>query len=628
MVEDFRDDPMGHCVRVWCEPKHRGANAEVFPQSLPKMRRFIGTLQWARKCVTINDAPFDPDEFPWLKEIAETIDSVRGGAFMLKFPPQVFKSLFGQLHLARCVAVEPCPSLWYAVTGAEAGTFSDSKLSRLLETCPPIQRKRFIDPDNRGGKTIFKQPDMVFEMLGADNQNHRNSKSARNIYLDESWQYEPGALAEIFKRSLSYETSRRLIMMTTGPSAEDETDVEWEKSTKSEWRCVCPTCDALVPLVFGEAEDDHGIKWESNENTREPNGRWKVQSAAKTTEWVCPACKGRHRYSVQLQRRMNDPKRGAKYVQTNPTPSKNCFGWTAESVVFRNWESIVEEWLTACNAKKLGSMEGVEEFIRKNRVRSWDPSRFLKQNRTIPFGDYNMGDPWPDVGTDENGHEMVFMTCDVQKDHFWVVIRAWSNKPATWAQSRLVHFQKAHSVGELEDIRKRFKVQSHHVTMDCKWNDQAVYQWCHKYGYIAFAGIDVRSNSFLHSDGVRRIYDEPRMMDAFAGKAEAGHAFSVRIQFSSIAGKFRLEMTRQSRDTAGKPAWTVARDAPEEYLKQAFAEIMVRKRNPKGGWRTEFKDITNGENHAFDMESVQCVVASIKGILGAEALVEQEEDKE
>lgn len=591
------------------------------------MRRFIGTLEWASREVSINDAPFDPSNFPWLREIADTVDAVRGGTFILKFPPQVFKSLYGQLRLARCVAVEPGPSLWYAVTGVEAGTFSDSKLSRLLETCAPIQRKRHFDPDNRGGKTIFKQPDMVFEMLGADNQNHRNSKSARDLYLDESWQYEPGALREIIKRSDSFETSRRIVIMTTGPSVDDETDVEWEKSTKSDWRCVCPTCNELVPLTFGEAEDKHGIKWESNENTREPNGRWKVQAAAKTTEWVCPACMGRHKYSVALQRKMNDPARGAKYVQTNPTPSLHCYGWTAEAVVFRNWESLVEEWLTACNAKKLGSMELVEEFTRKRILRSWDPARFLKQNRNIPFGDYRMGDDWDKEGVDEDGKPLRFMTVDVQKDHYWVVLRMWSNKSETWAHSRLLYFAKAHSVGELEDIRQRFKVQPHHVTMDCKWNDQAVYQICHRYGFIAFAGVDVRSNSFLHADGVRRIYDEPRFMDAYAGKIEAGHAFATRIQFSSIAGKFRLEMTRQSKDTEGRPVWTVAKDAPPDYLRQAFAEIMVRKRNPKGGWRTEFQDITNGDNHAFDMESVQCVVASIKGILGSEALVENEEEQ-
>ena len=589
------------------------------------MRRFIGTLQWAERCIALNDSPFDRKEFPWLEEIAHTVDTVRGAKFILKFPPQVFKSLYGQIHLARCVAVEPCPSLWYAVTGAEAGTFADSKLSRLFESCEPIQRKRFDDPDNRGGKTIFKQPDMVFEMLGADNQNHRNSKSARNIYLDESWQYDSGALSEIFKRSLSFETSRRLILMTTGPDVDDETDVEWEKSTKSEWRCACPTCNAVVPLVFGEAGDKSGIKWDSDETTREPNGRWKVQAAARTAVWVCPSCLGRHKYSVPLQRSMNDPERGARYEQTNPNPSKNSFGWTAESVVFRNWESIVEEWLTACNAKKLGSMEGVEEFIKKNTVRSWDPSRFFTNNRAIPFGDYRMGEKWDNIGKDEDGNDLIFMTVDVQKDHYWVVIRAWSNRTGTWAHSRLVYFCKAHSVGELEDLRIQFGVQRHHVTMDCKWNDQAVYQICHRNGYLAFAGIDVRSNSFLHSDGVRRIYDEPRMMDAYAGKIEAGHAFAVRIQFSSIAGKFRLEMTRQSKDTSGTPVWTVAKDAPQEYIRQAFAEVMVRKRNPKGGWRTEFKDITGGDNHAFDMESVQCVVASVKGILGSEALVNQEE---
>lgn len=588
------------------------------------MRRWIGTLEWSERCVTLHDAPFRASAYPLLRDIADTIDRVRGGVFIIKFPPQVFKSLFGQLRLARTAAVEPCPSLWYALTGTEAGAFWDTKLSRLLEACQQVQRKRYDDPDARGGRSVFKQPDMTFEMLGADNRNSRNSKSARDIFMDESWQYEPGALREIVKRSDSYETSRRVIIMTTGPSVDDDTDSLWEQSTKSEWRSVCPSCGKAVPCNFGEVEDKGGIRWDSTEATREPGGRWKAVEASATAVWVCPECGGRHKYAPDVQARMSDQKRGAGYVQTNPNPARNVYGWTAEATVFRNWESLVVEWLNACNAKALGSLELVEEFTRKARCRSWDPARMVKINKSIPWGDYLMGDDWPDEGVDASGNPLRFMTVDVQKDHYWAVVRSWSNKAGTFANSRLLYFERLFSPLQIEELRARFKIQPQWVTMDCAWNDQAVYQICHRYGYTAFAAVDVRGNSFLHADGVRRIYDEPRHMDAYAGKLEAGHSFALRIQFSSIAAKFRLEMMRQSRDIAGKPVWTVPKDGPPEYLKQAWGEIMLRKRNPKGGWRTEFKEI--GPNHAFDMEAHQCVMASIMGILGSEALVEQEEE--
>ena len=587
------------------------------------MNSFIGTLEFAEKCVRLNDAPFRASAFPWLTDIAATIDRARGATFVLMFPPQVFKSLFMQLRLARQMAVETGPALWYCKTGKESEAFSDTKLSRLLEACQSVQRKRFHDPDARGGKTLMKMPDMTLEMLGSDNRNDRNGKSGRDLFLDESWQYEPGTLREIIARSDSYEGSRRIIIGTTGPSVDDETDLLWQQSSRNAWRCVCPSCKVRVPLEFGEADSKSGMRWDSNEITREPDGRWRPQAAARTTRWVCPLCEAPHLYSPDLQRWMTDPANGAGYEQTNSNPSPRVFGWTGEAVIFRNWEDLVAEWLEASNAKALGSIELIEEFTRKKRCRAWDPSMVLKGSRTIPFGDYNMGDPWADEGVDENGNPLRFMTVDVQKDHYWVVIRQWSNKTGTWAHSRLLHFRKAFSSGELEDIRTEFKIEPMRVTMDCKWNDQAVYQICHRYGFTAVAGVDVRSNSFLHSDGVRRIYDEPRMMDAYAGKVESGHAFATRIQFSSIAGKFRLEMTRQSKGVNGEWVWSVPRNAPPEYMKQAWGEVMIRKRNPKGGWRTEFKEI--GENHAFDCESVQCVVASIMGILGSEALESQDE---
>jgi phage terminase large subunit GpA-like protein len=579
--------------------------------------RFIGTLEWAERHVVLNDVPFTSADFPWLHDIAETVDRVRGAIFIVMMPPQVFKTLYMQMRLARGVAVEPTQALWYAKTSEAVAHFADEKLSRLLEAAAPVQAKLPYDPDLRGNKKLYRFTDAPVSLLGADVREHRNSRSARDLYLDESWQYEAGSLREIFSRTDSYESSRRIIIGTTGPTIDDETDTLWQQSTRSEWRVMCPSCHAPVPCEFGEPEDPGGIKWASDEHTREPDGRWRPVVAAGTAGWVCPQCAARHRYGPELLRRMNDRLAGARYEQTNPRPNPSIYGWRAEAVCFRNWEDLCFEWLTAVNAKKLGSLELIEEFIRKKRVRAWDPMSVMHLRRDLPFGEYDLGDPWAEESVDPAGVPLRFMTVDVQQNHYWVVIRQWSAAAGSYGHSRLLHFEKIFGDGAIEDLRLRFKILANRVTLDCKYNTQSVLQICHRWGYLAVMAVE--KHDFLHQDGVRRIYAAPEYVDAFQGKPQQGHAFAARVQFSSGSAKMRLDTLRGSRDAEGRPLWTIPRNAAEDYIKQAWAEILIRKRSPKGGWYYVWQRL-RPDNHAFDMEATQVVCGSMIGLLGAQSL--------
>jgi hypothetical protein len=595
--------------------------------SLPPPR-LIGTLEWAGRHISLDGVPFRAADYPWLEAIARTVDRERNAKFLLLFPPQVFKTLFLQLRLLRNVAVEPVRTLWYSVTSSDAQDLSDEKLYPLMEATPAVMAKFPTEDDKRGGKRMFRFVDAPVSMLSAEVQAHRNSRSGEDIFCDEAWQYEAGQLAEIFARSDDYEWSRRLLLSSTGPTSDDAVDTLWQQSHRYEWRVACLHCDQQVPLEFGEPESVGGLKWDSDEFTREPDGRWRVTAAQHTVRWVCPSCLKPTKFTKANLAKLNDPARGACYHQANPTPHPRVFAWRAEACVFRDWADLVGEWLTASNSAKLGDLSLTEEFIRKRRVRAWNPAHLIGKGKALHEGDYNLGDPWPAEGKDAEGNPLRVMYADVQQGHYWVVVRQFSNLPDTFGHSRLLHFEQVFTDGQLAGLAQRLRIPAGNVLLDSAWETQRVRQECIRHGFTAVNGIGetaTRETSFPWPDGIKRIYSELRYHDAYIGTDLQG-LFPACLEYLYIskAAKGALMVVAEATGFDGRAIHTIPRDAPDAYRRQRLAEIPVKKRSPKNPeeFYVEWRKL--GPNHAFDCEVGINVHARLRGYYGRDGGVPEQ----
>jgi len=586
--------------------------------------RFIGTMEWAERHIRLDGRQFAAKDYPLMKHPARAIDEGAGKVIGLYFPPQVFKTLLVQLRILRTVAVEPVRALFYCKTGEDSLAFSSEKLSPLVDGTPIIQSRFPVQVDYRGGQKLFRFTDAPVSLLSADVRSHRNSRSAQDVYLDEAWQYEKGAMQEIFARTDSYTWRRRRIIATTGSDVDDEVDTLRQTGERWEWHGVCPSCHALTPLEFGGPDDVGGLKWPSDERTREPDGRWRVGPAARETRWVCPLCAKPHEYSTGLLAHLNDERRGAGYVQVNPDGDPKVQFFRASAVAFRDWGELVSEKLKAANARRLGNMELEEEFSRKRAMLPWDPAKLLTASKHVPFGEYNLGDEWEHEGKDPKGQPLRFLTVDVQSGHYWAVIRSWSDKDGHRGESRLLYFGRLVVDGEIEDLRVKYNIHPLGVCLDSAYTPQAVFHLSATRGYLCTNGV--KNRDFLHEDNTRRVYSPLRRIDPMLGTELQGRGSSaLEFLHSSNGGKHRFTTLRDSKDITGKHYHTVPRDTPDEYLRQAWNETLQRKRNAHGGYDYSWRKL--GDNHAFDCEVMQVVLASMYGILSYESL-EKEPSKD
>jgi hypothetical protein len=592
------------------------------------VRRWKSTIRFAEENVLLDGEPFRVSDRPQLRIPLEVIDAALGGKVILMMPPQRGKTLAAQLRLVRNVAVEPRRSLWYSKSQIDARSLSDAKLKPLIESTKPVQAVQYDDPDRRGRGLLYRFHGGPIELLSADVVSHRNSRSGSEIYLDEAWQYEPRAMSEISMRGDGYKWNRREIIATTAPDAGHELDVLWQSSTKHEWHMVCPDCK--VPFMPDVSEAM--TPWES---VMVDDGRYNVEVTAASVRLVTPCCGKRWEYSPQVLKAMNSEKDGAGYRQTNPTPAKRVHGFHFNVLSTDSWPEVIAEWLRALNAKRGGDPSQVREFKIKKLCVPWDPNKERKPVGEIELGPYNLREAWEHEAKDEQGRPYRFMTVDVQRNHFWAVVRAHSSD----GRSRLIDRAKLltpHEIAEMADghgvLRGGWYEQrtpsgqwvvlcDSRVFLDSKYSPGGlVPRICAEHGFHAF--LSYKRAAFKHSDGIHRIYDEGRMIDPFSGTSNAERVGKRVLQFYFVAdaAKDRMDILRSQNGPDGFPMWTAAQDCGDEYKAQMLAEAKVKTFGPDGHtfeykWKRLDKD-----NHYFDCETMQIVCASMAGLIGQDEL--------
>ncbi|MEY3275177.1 MAG: Verrucomicrobia phage, partial [Verrucomicrobiota bacterium] len=328
----------------------------------------IGTLDWAEANVTLDGRPFRRGDWPQIVPAVEAMDRGTGRTVILMMPPQRGKTLAGQLRLARNLAVSPRRQLWYSKTHNDARSVSDSKLGPLLKACPGVQRVTYTDPDARGRGLLFRFHNSPVELLSADVVAHRNSRSGQELYLDEAWQYEPRAIAEIYARGESYRWRRQVNIMSTAPDRGHEFDVLWESSSRNEWHVACPHCGHVFAPVWSRDQ----FVWEES---LEDDGRINVEASAPTVRLKPPCCGVVTAWSPAICKAMNDPARGAGYKPLNATPDPSVDGFRFNVLATDDWAKFAREWMRAMNAMRAGDRQPMREVRLKKLCIPWDEAR-------------------------------------------------------------------------------------------------------------------------------------------------------------------------------------------------------------------------------------------------------------
>jgi len=297
---------------------------------------------------------------------------------------------------------------------------------------------------------------------------------------------------------------------------------------------------------------------------------------------------------------MTFPGRITRYVPAMANPRIHLF-------------SLVKEWLLAQDDLKNGDSNKLRQFIQKRLAQFWvekvETPSLTTGGDAYRKSDFNAGEKW-------EGEHTRFLKIDVQKGHFWAVVRAW--KIGNGASSRLLWEGKVDTWQSLFDLQERFGIENRSVFIDGRYEiDEVVRQivahcgpnvenhWIILIGQDNAKGYAFEVGTPKRPKKVWRIYSRWQN-----GVTSRGQRFRT-IHFSNLRAKDALAGFMALPDGAfGVPV-----DLSKNYIAQMQSE--TKREITPGNWRWE-KIKPHYHNHMWDCEVEGMVGASIRGILKIE----------
>jgi len=459
-----------------------------------------------------------------------------------------------------------------------------------------------LDDMDRSTTTDFDR--MTLYCRGIWNEANLQRLSLRYTIADECWMAPPGHLAELSARVTAFGWMGKRIFMSQGGKAGQEFHQLHETTDQRDWNFRCPKCDHLQPWVWEQ------IRFPENAKV---SGSWDLHQVNAGTTYECASC------------RTLLPDTNATRIEAN---ARGCFVATAASVnsghIGLHWNALAtmswgELGVLMLKSKEeydvYGSDQSRMQFKMKRLAMPWSEEGG-EMVSTVEAANYKMGDAWDAEAmispkgrvieqTDAPQGSIPFRTMgvDVQRGHFWVVVRRWSKT----GHSRLLAFSRIESWDNIQAFAKQHGVHPAMVFVDSGDNTTEVYRECAKRNWKTAKGSGSEDFAVTDKDGKtsRRYYSEKQAIVVPGIPQRA-----ILVSHSNLAGKDLLHGLR------ARKVWTFALDADPAYVEQLNSEVRVKdRRTGKAHW---ILPQGKKDNHALDCEILALLAAVRWGIAGRE----------
>lgn len=574
------------------------------------------TWEWARDRVQLmppltKTGPFDATISRHLIGPLDALDDDHCREVNVLAPVRGGKTLIADVWLCSIIGRTPGATRWVfqddkaARDQAELRTWKIIEANAWLAAMLPEDRHK-----NRAQEIIL--PAMPLHISGPSLA-QLQSRGYQHMIADEAWLYKDGRMEELRGRLGDYVKmgTDKLLVLSQGGELGGEWDNQCERGILHEWEMQCLSCGRYMRAnrwTLKRADGTRwGMKWDKHKTD---GGLWDIPKVIPTIRFECGHCGHPHLDNVRTKSEWN---RTGRYdiETTDKSRKRRTFHWTA--VIDYPWESLVELYLQAVNAWRMGNPTPLIQFFQKRTAEMKSENSLIEELSAGIRATYEINSAWPD-------EYVRLMTIDRQdEDVYWWSVRAWAKD----GRSRRLGFGKAFGAAELEEIRHQHKVEPQHTLIDSGYRpkgDHGVYSMCIQYGWIPVKGVAQENGTekyFYHSVGksrVMRTYSEPILCDPEMGTGTQGQRAVERLDFSSPTYADRV----QNLIDLGK--WeepkTDESDAVEiQYRKQMNAEF--KKRITVGSLRKErlVWVCPSGNNHAFDLAKMQTLGATLMEVL-------------
>lgn len=497
------------------------------------------------------------------------------------------------------VSEDPGETLHVGQTDVMAKQWVKSRMRKVWESSPCSAQ--FIPNGGADKRDKYGTMEVIFRHMNwwcaPANETALQEKSVRYFLGDEPWNWGAtggggGLIGYGLKRHHDRWNRKALLQSQAGVE-----ESEWHEFSKlGKWHDYhhrCPKCRAYQPFRWDMFQYD---------TIRDGNEELDWPAIYESVRLKCQHCAAEFRDTVQNRRRWAQGEyrwNGNRHVEGRVTFNPSFL--TAWGIA---WTKVVEEWLLAQEAKRIGNLEPLQQVINQRFAQFWEePSDVPVLNlKGDPYRKqtYHDGQAW-------EGEDFRFLAVDVQKGHFWVVVRAWK----LGGESRLLWEGRVETWENIRHLQERFRVENRCVFVDARYDKDAVAKECitkrakqEDAPWNMLMGED--SQGYMVKLGKRRYLRT--YSNYVSGRTADGVPYQI-IKFSNLLCKNKLAALMDG------DGWGVPVDVSRHYKAQIQSEKKVEVK--PGKWRWEPVKKSHSNNHLWDCEVMGITAACIFGVLDA-----------
>lgn len=606
--------------------------------STPPDRRPI--YEWARENVKLvgsyaEPGFFDVNRSPWLIPIFDALQNRRVRQVVVRKCVRGGGTLVFDVWLPWVVANDPGPLMYISATDKLAKRQAERRNLPTLKACKLVAPllPSGMDRNKLRTQEIIFNNGMVISLDGPALSNLQQV-GIRYAVTDESWmpEFREGRMEQIEARLGDFKILGidKALHISQAGAPGDHFDRRYMMGTQEELHAPCESCGKPMKLsVFGRREDGSrfGLMWgngnakpDGPDEYRLENGNWNIKKARRNVWYECGHC-GHHHLDGPTKERW---KQTCYYIPANPDADLAYRSFTFSAIVRYPWSELAGMWMAAMDAKRAGNIQPMIDFIQKYPAEPTDERKIVEDEITLQIGQYDVKSDWPD-------EKARFMTVDVQKDHFWVLIIAWSG-----TECRRLWAGKCMTEGEIIDLIREYKIKPWHGGIDMRYvrEESYVKKLCVKLSFFGLIGEAVYSFSIYRpipgtsqQQKTLRSYTDLEQADPEFGQGPNQGLTTKYFRWAHLA----LKPTALHWLENGKFVVNIGALPPE--MEKEFKEQMASER-PQRVWNKRLARYTeewlcpSRNNHLWDCYCMQFALAISSLIMGDPANVMSQPEPE
>jgi hypothetical protein len=549
---------------------------------IPNVVQWAETNGYLSERITEQAGIYSTTGHPYVREVLENFANPNVKHVSLCWGSQTGKTTTLYMGVGFTVDQKPAPILMVYPTEHVARTFSNDRLMPFLTDTKCLQERM---PKNLDGKidqdkvTTYR---MEFDRCSINLVGGGSRANVRNYPVSVLVLDEIDVISEQSRREcLDRVKGRRDWKVFQSSTPLDETSGIWGEFLNGDQRqfeMPCPHCNEFIAFEW-KTGDKFNLRCDKEKSRI--GDQWMFEEVEKTTFYFCQKCDK----PINDKDKFEMMQSGKWVAQSQSQKGFRSYHLSSLYSPTLRFSDVLIKW-----QKAQDEVEGVKNFVQGWLARPWTDEIMNVSIEKIEqlVGDHERG---------EMKGDFRILSVDVQRSHFWFVVRGFNRDGSSW----LIDHGLCPTFDELDQMFKEYDCRF--GIIDTGYGDRA---------QEVYEQIFHRRANWFGVKGWANMATpyKVNLIDPFSGTGKQGKTKIKLVHLDVTVWQGELGQRRAGRIKG----WHLYKNPCLTYLKQLASKWQHETINRKGEKKVEWRVKSKADDHLWDCETYALAFSKLVGL--------------